>query len=358
MKGQIYSCHKNTIRSSGKYLGMIIDTEFNSAGQLPAKDCLQGAELAERQGFGCVWKGESNSRDPVVLLSAMAARTRRVELGTAVYHIFGRSPVTLAIQAATLNDLSDGRLILGLGVANENIARWHGQDLGKPLAQMREYIEVLRAAYSGERVRHAGRYQRCDGFKLAFDASAHPLRIWLAGLGPMMSRLAGRVSEGILINMANPAMIREIVEHFHEGARQAGRDPSSLAIVAKVRVSLNEDVAKAREALKKVLTFYALAPGYRELLIKMGWGQVVSSVREAYTQGGFHVARRQVPDEMLEDVPMCAGRDIEDVRAKLVPYAKAGVTRCVVPYVMSGDDLWSETRAFLEMARFDDAFVP
>src|SRR5580704_13167428 len=121
---------------------MIIDTEFNSAAQVPAKICIRAAELAEDQGFGCVWKGESNSRDPMVLLSAMAARTKTINLGTAIYHIYGRSPISLALQAATFNELSDSRLILGLGVANPIIADWHGEEFDHPLTRMREYLKI------------------------------------------------------------------------------------------------------------------------------------------------------------------------------------------------------------------------
>src|SRR5262249_15736476 len=133
------------LKSPAREDAVIIDTEFNSAAQIPARICLDGAVLAERQGFGCVWKGESNSRDPMVLLSAMAARTESISLGTAIYHIYGRSPVTLGIQAATFNEISGGRLILGLGVGNPIIAAWHGDTFDRPLRRMREYVEIVRA---------------------------------------------------------------------------------------------------------------------------------------------------------------------------------------------------------------------
>jgi Coenzyme F420-dependent N5,N10-methylene tetrahydromethanopterin reductase and related flavin-dependent oxidoreductases len=115
---------------------VIIDTEFNSAAQVPTRICVDAAQLAEERGFGCVWKGESNSRDPMVLLAAYAAMTSRIEIGTAIYHMYGRSPVTLGIQAATLNEYADGRLILGLGVANPTIAAWHGDVYDKPLRRI------------------------------------------------------------------------------------------------------------------------------------------------------------------------------------------------------------------------------
>jgi alkanesulfonate monooxygenase SsuD/methylene tetrahydromethanopterin reductase-like flavin-dependent oxidoreductase (luciferase family) len=333
---------------------MIIDTEFNSAAQIPMKICVDAAVMAERQGFGCVWKGESNSRDPLVLLSAMAARTSTLDLGTAIYHVYGRSPVTLALQAAALNEFSDGRLILGLGVGNPIIAAWHGDTFDRPLRRLREYVEILRAAYSGERVPdYAGDfYSTSNGFKLAFDPPAQPLRLWIAALGPQMARLAGRLGDGIIINIANPPMIKEIVENFRDGARQAGRDPDALDVVTKMRVSLDEDPARARWALKKVLTFYALQAGYSDMLRQMGWSEVVDRVQALHKTEGFSAARKALPDEMVDDVPMYAASDMEALPQKLAGYEDAGSTRCVVAYVPSGEDLWGEIRHFLERASF------
>ncbi|MEK6613836.1 MAG: LLM class flavin-dependent oxidoreductase, partial [Candidatus Binatota bacterium] len=112
---------------------MIYDIEINSAAHYPAAGVIDLVEIAEGVGFGAFWKGESNSTDPLVLISAAAGRTKTIKLGTAIYHIYGRSPVTLGIQSATLQDLSGGRLLLGLGVANKSIAGWHGSVFDRPL---------------------------------------------------------------------------------------------------------------------------------------------------------------------------------------------------------------------------------
>ena len=112
---------------------MIYDIELNSAAHYPADGVVGLVEMAEDAGFGAFWKGESNSTDPIVLLSAVASRTKSIKLGTAIYHIYGRSPVTLGIQSATLQDLSGGRFLLGLGVANKAIAAWHGGVFDRPL---------------------------------------------------------------------------------------------------------------------------------------------------------------------------------------------------------------------------------
>lgn len=337
---------------------MFIDTEFNSAAQVPAAICLQATELAEQRGFGAVWKGESNSRDPLVLLSAYAARTKRIELGTAIYHMYGRSPVTLGIQAATLNEYSKGRLILGLGVANGTIAAWHGDTYDRPLRRIREYIEITRATYAGERVEHEGEmYSSTKGFKLAFEPPEQPLRIWLAALGEKMAKLAGRIADGVVINMANPSRIRQIVEWCHEGAVAAGRDPKTFQVVAKVRVARSDDAAVARATLKKVLTFYALQNGYGQMLGDMGFGDDVNRVRVAYASDGFRAARGQVSDDLLAGVPMYGASSFDGLSDWLKPYADAGATRMIVAYVPSGDDLWGEIESFLDSADYVSALA-
>ncbi len=330
---------------------MIIDTEFNSAAQIPARIAVEAAALAEERGFGAVWKGESNSRDPLVLLTAYAARTSRIGLGTAVYHMYGRSPVTLGIQAATLNEYSGGRLLLGLGIANETIAAWHGDSFDRPLRRIREYVDILRATYAGERVEYGGAfYSSTGGFKLAFEPPAHPLRILLAALGPQMTRLAGQISDGVLINMADPAAVRRIVERCHQGARAAGRDPSGFEVATKLRVALSDDVASAKRTLKKVLTFYALQTGYSQMLRDMGFADDVERIRTAYERDGFRAAREQVSDDLFNGVPMFAGSTLDGLGERLEAYRRAGVTRMIVAFVATGDDLWGEIRRFLEQA--------
>src|SRR3990170_4122381 len=223
---------------------MNYDIELNSAAHYPVKGIVDLSPVIEQAGFGAFWKGESNSTDPLVLLSAIAARTSKLKLGTAIYHIYGRSAVTLGIQSATLQDLSAGRLLLGLGVANKTIAAWHNGVFDRPLRRAREYVEILRKTAAGERVEYEGEiYTTGQRFQLSWKPNHPTFPIYLAGLGPQMTKLVGQISDGVFINMATPAMIKTIAERVRAGAREAGRDPNRLEIIAKVRVSLNPDRA-------------------------------------------------------------------------------------------------------------------
>ncbi len=328
---------------------MIYDVEFNSGAFYTSKEVVEMAEVAEDTGFSCIWKGESNSTDPMVLLSAIAARTKSIQLGTGIYHVFGRSPVTLGIQAATLNDLSDGRLLLGLGVANKNIASWHGSNFEKPLKMIREYTDIVRAVATGERADYDGEFFRTSRFKLSWRPEYPKVKILLAGLGPQMTRLAGKIADGIIVNLATPSKLKEIIANVKAGAAEAGRDPSQIEFMAKVRVCLNKDREAARAKLKQVLTFYNLADHYKDMVVDMGFAEESARIQETYKQGGFKAAMTQVTDRMVDVLPTIAATSLEEVKDRLAPWIEAGATRLDIPPVPVGDDAVSEVKQFMRV---------
>ncbi|HXF76966.1 MAG TPA: LLM class flavin-dependent oxidoreductase [Methylomirabilota bacterium] len=327
---------------------MKIDIEFNSGAQLPMDAIPDLARLAEAHGFDCAWGGEANNKDPTVMLAAIAAVTTKLKIGSAVYHILGRTPATLALQAAGLDELSRGRFLLGIGSSNPTIAKWHGQALDHPLGRVREYIDITRAALRGEKLSFAGKYFSAQNFKMAFKPSGRTIPIYLAAFGPKMTRLAGEISDGVLINMANPAEIRRIAEEARLGAKQAGKDPARLEIICKVRCSIAHDYAIARDALSHALTYYALADYYRELLGRMGFGAEVEAMRGAWKSGGFHAARKLVSDEMFRSLPLIAATSAPEVVSQLKPFVDAGATRIILPYVTASDDMVGEIKSFIQ----------
>lgn len=327
---------------------MKIDIEFNSGAQLPMDAIPELARLAEAHGFGCAWGGEANNKDPTVMLSAIAAVTTRLKVGSAIYHILGRTPATLALQAVGLDELSGGRFLLGIGSSNPTIAKWHGQSLDRPLARVQEYIEIVEAAMRGEKLNFEGKFFSAQNFKMAFKPSGRTIPIYLAAFGPKMTRLAGRISDGVLINMANPSEIRRIAEEVKSGAAEAGKDPSRMEIICKIRCSIAPTYNVAREALSHALTYYALADYYRDLLGRMGFGSEVEAMRLAWKSGGFHAARKLVTERMFSSLPLVAATSAPEVVEQIQPYLDAGATRVILPYVAASDDIVGEMRSFID----------
>ncbi len=327
---------------------MKIDIEFNSGAQLPL-DAVPGlAQLAESHGFDCAWGGEANNKDPTVMLSAIAAVTTRLKVGSAVYHILGRTPATLALQAVGLDELSSGRFLLGVGSSNPTIAKWHGQTMDHPLGRVQEYLDIVRAALRCEKLNFAGKYFSAQNFKLAFKPSGRVIPIYLAAFGPKMTRLAGRISDGVLINMANPVEIRRIASEVRAGAQEAGKDPAAMEIICKIRCSIAHNYSVARDALSHALAYYALADYYRELLGRMGFAAEVEAMRAAWKNEGFHAARRLITDRMFSSLPLVAATTAVEVVEQIRPYAEAGATRIILPYVGASDDMVGEMKSFIE----------
>jgi len=328
---------------------VVYDIELNSAAHYPVAGIVELSPLIEQAGFGAFWKGESNSTDPLILLSGIAARTKKLKLGTAIYHIYGRSPVTLGVQSATLQDLSDGRLLLGLGVANKTIAAWHGGTFDRPLRRAREYIDIVRQTAAGERVEYQGEiYSTGQRFQLSWKPSHPSFPIYLAGLGPQMTKLVGQISDGVFINMAIPSTIRDIASRVRAGAVEAGRDPSKVEIISKVRVSLHPDRAVARSRLRQVLTFYNIADHYRDMLIASGFEPEVKEIQEAFKAGGFKAAATKMTDAYMDKLPVIPATSVEEIKERLKPFAEAGATRLIVPYVPVSEPVIDDARRFVE----------
>jgi alkanesulfonate monooxygenase SsuD/methylene tetrahydromethanopterin reductase-like flavin-dependent oxidoreductase (luciferase family) len=324
-----------------------IDIEFNSGASLPMDAVPELARLAEQHGFGCAWGGEANNKDPTVMLSAVAAVTSKLNIGSAVYHMLGRTPVTLALQAAGLDELSSGRFLLGIGISNPTIAKWHGVGFDHPLGRIEEYLSIVQASLRGEKLKFEGKYYTAEGFKLAFKPPVRKIPVYVAAFGPKMSRLAGKLGDGVLINMANPQEIARIVGEVRAGAQEAAKNADAFEIICKIRCSIADEYAPARAALSRVVTFYALADYYRDLIARMGFGSEMDAMRAAWKQHGFEAARALVSDRLFNGLPVVAAKSVAELKEKLRPYEQAGATRIILPYVPNSPDVVGEMRRFI-----------
>lgn len=330
---------------------MIIDYEFNTMGQLPSAGVIEAAIIAEQKGIGGAWAGDSNVRDPSILLTGIAARTTKLVVGTSVLSIFARSPVATGCLAATLDDMASGRFILGLGISNKLLASWYGSEWDAPISRMKEYIEIVRKVFRREKLEYRGKkYYSSGNFKLAFEPPSETLRIYMAALGPQMSKLAGTISEGVLINQADPEQVGIIGNLAKEGAQEAGKDPLSIDIVFQLRCAVNEDIGVARTFLKKVLAYYGLADHYKEMYVRMGFGREAEALREAYLNKGFSEAVKTIPDEMLDKLPAVAATSFkqanEKIKLRLKEYEKYGATRVHLALVPTTESAVQETKDF------------
>ncbi|MGC8612994.1 MAG: LLM class flavin-dependent oxidoreductase [Conexivisphaera sp.] len=325
---------------------MRYDFQVDSTERIPAAGIVAAAEAAEAAGFRAFWRGESNGRDPIAVLGAASTRTSRIMLGSAILNVLARSPASTAMAAATLQELSGGRFLLGLGVGNRNIASWHGRAFGNPLRSIEEYVGIVRTALDGGRTSHAGSMHSSSGFKLAFTVPRVP--IYLAALGPKMSELAGKVADGVLTNLGDASQMELVWSSVRRGEAEAGRPPGSVEVIDIVRLSVNEDYGKALDAIRTNFAFYGLADYYRDMFARMGAGDALRDLRENYSKYGFRRAASMVPEDAIRTVPgLVAATSVEEVRSRLKYFESSRADAVMLVYVPSSEDPSSEVSHFL-----------
>src|SRR3712207_1505420 len=212
---------------------------------------LQRVELAERHGYESVFTTHIASRDSLTLLMAYAARTERVKLGTGVMPIYSRPPVTSAMAAATVDDFSGGRVILGLGVSHRPVVEgWYDDKIDKPVRDMREYVSVVRAVLQREPAPEGERFR--SGFQfMGFEPRAD-LPIYVAALSPAMLRAAGEIGDGVVLWLCNPEYVeRVVVPEVAKGRERAGRSLDGFDIVAAVPSAVTGEPEEARAKLRE-----------------------------------------------------------------------------------------------------------
>lgn len=244
---------------------------FSSAGKV-LDESVERARTAERLGYESVWVNQMpDARDHSLVLAAYALATKKVTLGTGVLPIYTRHPTAMAQMAATLDELSHGRFILGIGISHRvTVEGMWGLRLERPVAAMREYLTIVRTS-----LRDGSAAMEGEQFTARWAYSAprrDDLPIMISALNPKMLELAGELADGVVLWMCSPSYVREaVVPHVKVGREKAGRTMDGFEIVAAVPVCLTSDRKGAQEVFKKTVQRYASLPFYRSMMDASGF---------------------------------------------------------------------------------------
>ena len=258
----------------------------------------------------------------------MRARDRAIRVGTGVVPIYTRTPATMAQTAATIDELSGGRLTLGLGVSHRPVVEgWHGQTIDHPVAEMREYVEIVRAIVRGDDPPVGEKWS--TSFHLAGLDPRPDMPIFIAALSPAMLELAGEIGDGVMLWLCNPSYIRDVVVPAVRAGREcAGKDIDGFEIVAAVPAALTDDKAEAYDGVRSELLTYFSLPFYRAMLERSGYGEDIAAFDAAPGDGA--AMRAAISDGFL--AALTAAGDESAVQAGVRRYVEAGVTLpCVGP---------------------------
>ncbi|MGD0073372.1 MAG: LLM class F420-dependent oxidoreductase [Candidatus Binataceae bacterium] len=279
---------------------------------------------AESLGYTDLWSMESFSNDAFAPLAAAAAVSEKLRLGTAIVPVFTRPPALIAMSAATVQQISNGRLILGLGTSTPIIVQqWMDVPFKKPVTRVRETVEALRAIFAKNRVVMDAKTFKINGFRLDFQLDAPP-PIFIGAQGPLMLRTAGEIGDGVITNYITPETLSTMLDQIKQGALAAAKDPAKLDLVCRIVTVVDEDVDQVRAELRRSLTAYVTVPQYNQFFRWIGFENEAAEAIAAWNAGDRKKALQCVSDQMVESTHVFG--DADTCRKRLQAYAAAGVT--------------------------------
>lgn len=303
------------------------------------------AAFAESRGLEGAWISEVNGMDMVSQAAAAGLATSRIRIGTAIVPFQTRDPLLMAMTAASLADLTDGRFVLGLGTSTRVIIEdWHGRPWDRPLAATREFVDLYRRLLAGERVSaNAGSYRLNRSSVSIRDP--RPVPLYLAALNERMLRLAGEIADGVILNFVSPAAARSAAAIAREAHRAAGRT-GDFEVMVYFRSSVNVEDAQVRVRYQQELLTYLLSPVYQQMFGREGYGALCEETVRRWARGARDEALASIPMTFLKERTLIGTPD--ELHARLRLYFEAGVdTALVLPVPVPGSDYLSSCMRML-----------
>jgi F420-dependent oxidoreductase-like protein len=306
---------------------------------------LSFIEEAESLGYSSVWAAEAWGSDAVSVLSWIAARTERIKVGAGILQMPARTPAMTAMTAVTLNELSGGRFLLGLGLSGPQVVEgWHGVAYGKPLGKTREYVSIVRTAIARKHpLIHQGNhyqipYRGADATGLGkplklMTRPKHPVPIYLAAIGPKNVALTAEIADGWLPIFYSPERAGEVYQPLlAEGFARStvDRKADQFDTVASLQAIVTDDIESARLRVKPILALYIGGMGarnrnfYNDLACRYGYEEAAGKIQSLYLDGKKMEATMAVPDALVDELSLIGSREV--IRDRLDAWKESAVT--------------------------------
>jgi len=330
---------------------------------LTSEDQLAIVQEVERLGYDSVWAAEAYGSDAASVLGWLAGQTTKIRLGSGIFQMPARSPAMTAMTAATIDQLSGGRMILGIGSSGPQVAEgWHGQRFAHQLQRTREYVAVMRMALARERVEFSGETLQLplpDGPGKALKLTISPVQervpIYLAAIGPKNTALAGEVADGWIPTLFSPEHVSDLRPLLQEGAERSGKSLEGFDIAPTVSLCITDDIEAARNTMRPFIALYVGGMGsrkqnfYNQLVQRYGYEAQAAEIQDLYLEGKREEAMAAIPDSLIDTVSLCGPKDV--VRERLAVYRDAGVgTLGVTPTAFNAEERISQLQLLAELA--------
>ncbi|WP_037604498.1 LLM class F420-dependent oxidoreductase [Streptacidiphilus rugosus] len=306
-------------------------------------DNIAVAQEADRLGYAVCWAAEAYGSDAATVLAYVAAKTERIDVGSAIFQIPARTPTMTAMTAATLDTLSGGRFRLGLGVSGPQVSEgWYGVKFDKPLARTREYVDIIRKAMSRERVTHDGANWTLPlpgGPGKALKLTIHPVRehipLYIAAIGPKNLELTGEIADGWLGIFFAPEQAELSLAPVRTGREKVGLTMDGFDVAPNVPIAVaasdsETDLAAAADIFRHYTALYVGGMGskeqnfYNRIACRMGYEAEAEEVQKLYLSGDKMGAAAAIPQQLIDSTTLVGTR--ARIADRLTAYAEAGVT--------------------------------
>lgn len=311
----------------------------NWQGKLDFKSIIERAKIADQAGVHSIWIAEAWGRDAFTLLTLVAEHTDRVQLATSIVNCYSRTPAALAQHFGTLDELSGGRMIIGLGTSGPQvIEHFHGVKFNPALTRLREYVDIINTLMAGTPLNYDGKlFKLSRGFTLRFEPVRKHIPIFIASLNRKSVEFTAQKADGWLPVMIPMSALKRTIGEFRAVAKQAGRDPNAVEVKSPGMVHVTDHVERARAGHAGTTAFYAARMGtfYAEQLTRFGFGDAVKTIRDAWSAGGAKAGTEAVPKKLSEELAYVGG--VEGAIDRLKAQDQAGIDIHMVEVDGSGD---------------------
>jgi 5,10-methylenetetrahydromethanopterin reductase len=291
---------------------------------LSINELLDCTKILSRYNPDSIWIPETWGMEGLSMLGAVSQIVKNSKIGSSIINIYSRTPSVIAMGAATLDTLSNGRLLLGLGTSSESIVHdWHGLEFDKPVQRMREYVEIIHLILSGKKVCYDGKLFHLKNFSLLIKPPRKKIPIYIAAINQKMVELTWEIADGVIFYLRPISELQKTIQKM--------QTKKKIDVSSQFITCISEDEDKAIHKAKMTLAFYvSVGKIYREFLAKNGFAKEVVDIYDEYKKSGLDTNYKLVTDNMLDSLTICGTP--EDCKKKLEKFVKAGVSLPIIQF--------------------------
>ncbi|MDC0523257.1 LLM class flavin-dependent oxidoreductase [Nitrosopumilus sp.] len=300
---------------------------------LSVEEVLQCTQIASKTGIDSIWIPETWGMENFSMLGAVANNTKTQKIGSSIINIYSRSPSTIAMGSATIDTLSNGRLILGLGTSSVPIIEdFHGQKFENPVQRMREYVEIIRLSLMKKQINYSGKIFDLKNFTLLIEPKRKSIPIYLAAINEKMVNLCWEIGDGVIFYLRPIDEMKETISKM--------QSQKNIDVACQIITCISNDSEEAIQRAKKTVAFYiSVGKIYRDFLSNNGFKNEASNIFEEFKKSGFKSNHELVTDSMLNS--LCISGSPEEAKIQLEKFRNAGIDLPIIQFNPIGNTIES-----------------